>query len=105
MDTWSLSGRGHTAVSHPSRVPGQQHVQLELAVTLERCGLGWQGAQRGGEGAEVSPEAPPPCLAQEQAQEREHQLSQEEFRGFVLVLDLESAHVWPSSRPAHALVP
>lgn len=50
MDTWSLTGRGHTAVSHPSRVPGQQDVQLELAVTLERCGLGWRGAQRGGRG-------------------------------------------------------
>lgn len=48
MDTWLLTGRGHTTVSHPSRVLGQQDVQLELAVTVERRGVGRRGAQRGG---------------------------------------------------------
>lgn len=44
------SRAGDMTVSHPSRVPGQQDVQLELTVTLERCGVGWWGAQRGGRG-------------------------------------------------------
>lgn len=75
-------GQGTRLSPHPFRVPGQQDVQLELTVTLERCGVGWWGAQRGGRGCR-SESRDATSLSSPGEQPRKGRVScpEEEFRG------------------------